>query len=88
MQLSGVVPIGKAGGWTYQDELVVFSYAAETIRSAVAADVVEGNCGHERRMALASCDHSLLPRRINGDKVVLTTGLGTGMVNPTIDGNE
>ena len=79
VQLSGVVPIGKAGGRTYQDELVVFSYAAEAICSPVAADLVKGDARDEGRMSLASCYHPLLPWREDGNKVILPTRLRTGL---------
>jgi hypothetical protein len=46
-----------------QDELVVFPDAAEAVRPAVAAEVVEGDGGDEGRVTLAASDDALLPGR-------------------------
>ena len=78
MQLSGVVPIGKAGGRTYQDELVVFSNATESIPSTITPELVKGNCRNKGRMSLTSCDNTLLPGRIDCQEVILTTCLIKG----------
>ena len=64
----------------HQDELVVFAYAAEAIRSPVAADLVKGDTGDEGGVSLTSCYHPLLPWRKDGHKVILPTRLGAEWV--------
>lgn len=60
---------------TDQDQLVVLPNAAETVRPAVAAYVIECYGGDERRMALTPRNYPLLPWRINSDQVILTASL-------------
>lgn len=65
--------IGK--GRTYEDELVVLAYAAEAVCPAITADVVECDGGDEGRVTLTSGYHSLFPRRIDIDEIVLAACL-------------
>jgi hypothetical protein len=50
-------------GEAYEDQLVVLPDAAKSVRSAVAAEFIERNCGYEGRVPLAASHHPLLPRR-------------------------
>lgn len=61
--------------YTYQDKLVIFSYAAEAIRSTITAYLIKRDAGDERGMSLTPGDYPLLPRREYRNKVVLAPRL-------------
>jgi hypothetical protein len=59
----------------YENQFIIFSYAAEAIRPPVAAKVVKSKSRQEGRMSLAARDHALLPRRKNVHQVILAASL-------------
>lgn len=70
-----------------EDELVVLAYAAEAVCPAITADVVECDGGDEGRVTLTSGYHSLFPRRIYIDEIVLAACLQSNGNVSTVKGN-